>query len=77
MHVQGNATYIDDMPVPEETLHVAFALSDVAHGKINRIDIKKAKKWVIKQRLFFPGFSGFFQCLYAIFGGTPKSGRFF
>ena len=44
MHVQGNATYIDDMPVPEETLHVAFALSDVAHGKINHIDIKKAKK---------------------------------
>ena len=44
MHVQGNAAYIDDMPVPEETLHVAFALSDVAHGKINHIDIKKAKK---------------------------------
>ena len=44
MHVQGNAAYIDDMPVPEETLHVAFALSDVAHGKINHIDIKKAKQ---------------------------------
>ena len=44
MHVQGNATYIDDMPVPEETLHVAFALSDVAHGKINHIDINQAQK---------------------------------
>ncbi len=44
MHVQGNAAYIDDMPVPEETLHAAFALSDVAHGKINHIDIKKAKQ---------------------------------
>ena len=44
MHVQGSAAYIDDMNVPEGTLHVAFALSNVAHGKITRIDIKTAKK---------------------------------
>ena len=44
MHVQGNATYIDDMPAPEGTLHVAFVLSDVAHGKIKLIDTKKAKQ---------------------------------
>jgi len=42
MHVQGSAAYIDDMNVPEGTLHVAFALSNVAHGKINGIDIKIA-----------------------------------
>ena len=44
MHVQGNATYIDDMPAPEGTLHVAFVLSDVAHGKIKLIDTKKAQQ---------------------------------
>jgi len=44
MHVQGSAAYIDDMNVPEGTLHVAFALSNVAHGKITSIDIKTAKK---------------------------------
>ena len=44
MHVQGGAAYIDDMNVPEGTLHVAFALSNVAHGKITSIDIKITKK---------------------------------
>ena len=44
MHVQGSATYIDDMPAPEGTLHVAFVLSDVAHGKIKLIDTKKARQ---------------------------------
>ena len=44
MHVQGGAAYIDDMNVPEGTLHVAFALSNVAHGKITSIDIKIAEK---------------------------------
>jgi len=44
MHVQGSATYIDDMPAPEGTLHVAFVLSDVAHGKIKLIDTEKAQQ---------------------------------
>ena len=44
MHVQGSAAYIDDMNVPEGTLHVAFALSNVAHGKITSINIKIAEK---------------------------------
>ncbi|MDA9060628.1 molybdopterin-dependent oxidoreductase, partial [Candidatus Thioglobus sp.] len=44
MHVQGSAAYIDDMPVPKGTLHVAFALSNVARGKINKIDITDALK---------------------------------
>ena len=46
MHVQGSAAYIDDMPVPKGTLHVAFALSKVAYGKINEIDISNAQKAV-------------------------------
>ena len=43
MHVQGSAKYIDDMIEPSGTLHVAFALSEVAHGKIVGIDIESAK----------------------------------
>ena len=44
MHVQGNAPYIDDIPEPSGTLHVAFCLSNKAYGKIKSIDIDKAKK---------------------------------
>ena len=44
MHVQGSATYIDDMPAPEGTLHVAFVLSDIAHGKIKLIDTERAQQ---------------------------------
>jgi xanthine dehydrogenase large subunit len=44
MHVQGSAVYIDDMPVPKGALHVAFALSKVAYGQINEIDITNAQK---------------------------------
>ncbi len=44
MHVQGSAQYIDDISVPSGTLHVAFALSNVAHGRINSIDVSAAKK---------------------------------
>jgi xanthine dehydrogenase large subunit len=44
MHVQGSAAYIDDMPVTKGTLHVAFALSKVAYGQINEIDITNAQK---------------------------------
>ncbi len=43
MHVQGSANYIDDVAVPDGTLHVAFALSNVAHGKIKSIDIDAAR----------------------------------
>ena len=43
MHVQGCAPYIDDMPMHSNTLHVAFALSKIAHGKINSIDTSLAK----------------------------------
>lgn len=43
MHVQGSAPYIDDMPMHGNTLHAAFALSKITHGKINTIDISLAK----------------------------------
>ena len=44
MHVQGGAQYIDDIPEPNGTLHVAFALSNVAHGKIKSVDVSAAQE---------------------------------
>ena len=34
LHVTGSAQYTDDIPTPENTLHLAFGLSEVANGKI-------------------------------------------
>lgn len=45
LHVTGAARYIDDIPVPANTLHLAFGLSTVAHGSIvsmNLDDVRNA-----------------------------------
>ena len=42
-HVTGQAIYIDDIPVPANTLHLAFGLSEVASGKIASIDLTEVK----------------------------------
>ncbi|MCC7100963.1 MAG: molybdopterin-dependent oxidoreductase, partial [Rubrivivax sp.] len=39
LHVSGEATYVDDLPELEGTLHVALGLSPVAHGRITGIDL--------------------------------------
>lgn len=39
LHVTGQARYIDDIPTPNGTLHLAFGLSDVAHGDITSMDL--------------------------------------
>jgi len=39
MHVSGNARYVDDIPVPENCLHLAFGQATVAHGDIVSIDL--------------------------------------
>jgi len=39
LHVLGSARYIDDIPVPAGTLHLAFGLSPVAHGTIGAMDL--------------------------------------
>ncbi len=44
LHVKGSAPYIDDIVEPKGTMHVAFALSDVAHGNIKSIEIKESLK---------------------------------
>ncbi len=38
-HVSGRALYIDDMPEPPGTLHLAFGLSDRAHARILSMDL--------------------------------------
>jgi xanthine dehydrogenase large subunit len=39
LHVTGEARYIDDIPTPANTLHLAFGLSTVAHGRITKLDL--------------------------------------
>ncbi|MEP2889744.1 xanthine dehydrogenase molybdopterin binding subunit [Tateyamaria sp.] len=39
LHVTGRARYVDDMPTPTGTLHIAFGLSDKASGEITGIDL--------------------------------------
>jgi xanthine dehydrogenase large subunit len=43
LHVTGQARYIDDLPTPANTLHLAFGLSTVAHGMITAIDASKVR----------------------------------
>ena len=42
-HVQGAAEYIDDIPEPAGTLHVAVGGSPVARGTIRRIDLSEVR----------------------------------
>jgi xanthine dehydrogenase large subunit len=39
LHVTGAARYVDDIPTPQNTLHLAFGLSTVAHGTLNALDL--------------------------------------
>ena len=39
LHVTGQARYVDDIPAPPGTLHLAFGLSPVAHGRITALDL--------------------------------------
>ena len=39
LHVTGAARYIDDIPTPRDTLHLAFGLSSVAAGTITGMDL--------------------------------------
>ncbi|PZR00723.1 MAG: xanthine dehydrogenase molybdopterin binding subunit [Cereibacter sphaeroides] len=43
LHVTGTARYIDDVPTPAGTLHLAFGLSKVAHGEIRSMDLSAAR----------------------------------
>jgi len=39
LHVTGQARYVDDIPTPANCLHLAFGLSEIAHGEIKAIDL--------------------------------------
>jgi xanthine dehydrogenase large subunit len=44
LHVTGAARYVDDVPLPVGTLHLAFGLSTVAHGEITGVDLDAVRK---------------------------------
>ncbi|MCF7698082.1 xanthine dehydrogenase molybdopterin binding subunit [Loktanella sp. M215] len=44
LHVTGAARYIDDLPVPAGTLHLAFGLSQVARGAITAMDLTAVRR---------------------------------
>lgn len=41
LHVSGSARYIDDIPRPADTLHLAFGVSTIAHGRITSMDLSQ------------------------------------
>lgn len=43
LHVSGKARYIDDIPLPQGTLHLAFGLSKCAHGQITAMDLSAVR----------------------------------
>ena len=43
LHVTGAARYVDDIPTPRGTLHLAFGLSTVASGTLTAMNLEKVK----------------------------------
>ena len=43
LHVTGQARYVDDIPLPEGALHLAFGLSTIAHGDITALDLTQVR----------------------------------
>jgi len=39
LHVTGAARYIDDIPTPTGTLHLAFGTSEIARGSYTTLDL--------------------------------------
>ncbi|WP_425091748.1 xanthine dehydrogenase molybdopterin binding subunit [Tropicimonas sp. S265A] len=39
LHVTGQARYVDDIPTPANAVHLAFGLSEIAHGTITAMDL--------------------------------------
>lgn len=44
LHVTGAARYVDDIPVPGNTLHLAFGLSQTAAGRITKMDLDAVRQ---------------------------------
>jgi len=43
LHVTGAARYVDDIPTPSGTLHLAFGLSEIAKGRIREMDLSAVR----------------------------------
>jgi xanthine dehydrogenase large subunit len=43
-HVTGEALYVDDLPAPPRMLHAQVVTSPVAHGRIRRLDLERARQ---------------------------------
>lgn len=43
LHVTGTARYVDDIPTPTGTLHLAFGVSDIAYGAITEMDLSAVR----------------------------------
>ncbi|MGH1356800.1 MAG: xanthine dehydrogenase molybdopterin binding subunit [Thalassovita sp.] len=43
LHVTGQARYVDDIPTPAGTLHLAFGLSSIAAGRIAAMDLSEVR----------------------------------
>ena len=43
LHVTGQARYVDDLPLPANALHLAFGLSEIAHGRIVSVDLSAVR----------------------------------
>lgn len=50
-HVTGQAVYVDDIPTPSNTLHLAFGLSHVAAGQITSIDLTDVERSIGVRRV--------------------------
>ncbi|MDP5361277.1 MAG: xanthine dehydrogenase molybdopterin binding subunit, partial [Paracoccaceae bacterium] len=44
LHVTGAARYIDDIPTPAGTLHLAFGLSQIARGQITAMTLDAVRR---------------------------------
>ncbi len=44
LHVTGQARYVDDIPTPRGTLHLAFGQSTIARGQITQMDLSRVRE---------------------------------
>ena len=44
LHVQGRASYTDDLPEPRDLLHLAVGMSEHAHARIKSIDLAAVRQ---------------------------------
>ncbi|MBO9713230.1 xanthine dehydrogenase molybdopterin binding subunit [Sphingomonas sp.] len=51
-HVAGTALYIDDVPEPARTVHLAFGLAPVGHARIVKLDLSKVRASPLVARVY-------------------------